>query len=227
MEMFNQKCGPQLVVMLTHNDFTVNNAEEIFESCKGSEAAFWGMKEKPLPLSRMKDLFSRMKEAGKTTVLEVVAYDAEEGLRGAEVAAECGCDILMGTKFYPSVLDFCKTHGLRYMPFVGTIEGRPSVLKGSVEEITAEAKELIGCGADGIDLLGYRYTGDTVELNKTLCMSLPGKLCIAGSVDSYQRLDEIKEAGPALFTIGSAFFENRFGGSFCEQINKVCRYVRQ
>ena len=28
------------------------------------------------------------------------------------------------------------------------------------------------------------------------------------------------------FTIGGAFFENQFGGSFAEQIDKVCAYLK-
>lgn len=216
---------PQLVVMLTYNDFTIENAEDIFEQCKDSDAVYWGMKEKPLPPERMKALFARMKECGKTTLLEVVAYSEEEGLRGAGIAVECGCDILMGTKFFPSIAEVCKKHGIRYMPFAGNIEGRPSVLTGSIDEIVNEAKEVMDKGADGVDLLGYRYTGDAVALNKALSRSIPAKVCIAGSIDSYKRLDEIKDASPALFTIGSAFFNNRFDGSICEQINKVCSYI--
>ncbi len=37
-----------LIVMLTHNDVTVNNAYEIFEQCKNSKAKFGGFKEKTL-----------------------------------------------------------------------------------------------------------------------------------------------------------------------------------
>ena len=33
---------PKLIVMLTHNDHTVENASEIFESCKHSNAEYWG-----------------------------------------------------------------------------------------------------------------------------------------------------------------------------------------
>ena len=40
-----------------------------------------------------------------------------------------------------------------------------------------------------------------------------------------QLLDEIKDAAPWTFTIGGAFFENKFGGTFAEQIDKVCDYI--
>ena len=95
--------NPNLIVMLTHNDFTVGNAAEIFEECKKSEVKYWGMKEQGLPLDEMKRLCQHMKECGKTTILEVVAYTQEEGLVGAKTAVECGFDILMGTKFSDAI----------------------------------------------------------------------------------------------------------------------------
>ena len=102
-----------LIVMLTHNDETVNNAHEIFEKCKNSDAKFWGFKEKSLPIEQMKNLYKYMKECGKTTFLEVVEYTEKEGLEGAKLALECGCDILMGTVFFDSINEFCKKNNLR------------------------------------------------------------------------------------------------------------------
>lgn len=221
----NETETPELVVMLTCNDFTIENAGEVFEQCKDSLARFWGMKELPLPLETMKSLYARMRDHGITTVLETVTYDEAGGLRGAHIAAECGCDILMGTKFHESIAAFCRSHDIRYMPFVGTIHGRPSVLSGTPEQIVAEAREAVAHGAYGVDLLGYRYVGDPVALNTTLTESLAAPVCIAGSVDSYARLDEIKRAAPRLFTIGSAFFHHRFGDTLREQIDNVCRYM--
>ena len=39
-------------------------------------------------------------------------------------------------------------------------------------------------------------------------------------------LDEVKEASPWAFTIGGAFFENKFGICFENQINKVCEHIK-
>ncbi|MDR2940625.1 MAG: hypothetical protein LBV08_09950, partial [Clostridiales bacterium] len=50
-------------------------------------------------------------------------------------------------------------------------------------------------------------------------------VCIAGSVNSYQRLDELKEFAPWAFTIGSAFIENKFEGTIGKQIDQVCEYM--
>ncbi len=218
---------PELIVMLTHNDVTVANAPEVFEECKDAKAKFWGFKEVGLPIEEMKKLYARMKECGKTTFLEVVAYTEEECLEGAKMAVECGCDILMGTLYFQSIMDYCKENDLKYMPFVGKITGRPSVLEGTIEGMIAEANDYISKGAYGIDLLGYRYVGDAVELNKKFVAGVNGPVCLAGSVNSYKRLDEVKDADSWSFTIGGAFFENKFDGTFAEQIDKVCIYMEK
>lgn len=218
---------PKLIVMLTHNDHTVENASEIFESCKNSKAQYWGFKEKPLPISEMKSLFSRMKSCGKTTFLEVVEYDEEGGLHGAKIAKECGCDILMGTVFFDSINQFCKENNMKYMPFVGQITNRPSILEGSIEDMISEAKEYLAKGVYGFDLLGYRYTGDPVKLNNAFVQAIEAPVCLAGSVDSYERLDEVIEANPWAFTVGSAFFDEKFGTDFHKQINNVCNYMEK
>lgn len=219
------KNTPELVVMLTYDDFTVKNAYEIFDECKNSKAKYWGFKEEALPLEQMKKIFSYMKQCGKITLLEVVAYTEEKCLNGAKMALECGVDFLVGTIFFDSVNDFCKEHNLKYMPFVGEIKERPSVLYGEIDDMINEAKEYISKGAYGIDLLGYRYTGDPIELNKRFVSEVDVPVCLAGSVNSYERLDEICEVSPWSFTIGSAFFDNKFGNGFYEQINNVCEYI--
>lgn len=68
------KQSPNLIVMLTHKDQTVENAYEIFEQCKDSKAQYWGWKEKGISPEDMKRLCSYIKSSGKTAVLEVVAY---------------------------------------------------------------------------------------------------------------------------------------------------------
>lgn len=219
------KNNPELIVMLTYNDRTVKNACEIFDQCKNSRAKFWGFKEEGLAPDQMKKLYAAMKECGKTTALEVVAYTENECMRGAEMAVEYGCDILMGTIFFDSVNEYCQKNNLKYLPFVGKITGRPSILEGSIEELTAEAGRYLEKGVYGIDLLGYRYTGDATALIKAFVSQVNAPVCVAGSIDSYKRLDEVKEAAPWSFTIGSAFFDGKFGGSFCEQIDKVCEYM--
>ncbi|MCQ2752088.1 MAG: hypothetical protein MJ189_03205 [Coriobacteriales bacterium] len=203
----------------------MSNAKEIFLQCKDSKAEYWGFKEVGLPKEEMIELFGLMKEANKKTVLEIVCYTEKESLEGIQTAIDCNCDYVMGTIFTDKINDLCKKHNLLYMPFVGEITGRPSILNGEIDDMLKEAQSYIDKGVYGIDLLGYRYTKDAFLLNKTLASKLDAPLCIAGSIDSYKRLDEIKEISPWAFTIGGAFFENKFNGSFKEQIDKVCNYI--
>ena len=212
----------ELIVMLTQNDRTVRDASAVFETCRDSRARLWGFKEEGIPLEEMRSLYARMKECGKQTALEVVCYSEAEGLAGAKTAAACGCDLLMGTMFSKEISRLCADHGIRYLPFVGRVTGRPSVLEGSLEQMLDQAREALAQGAWGIDLLGYRYTGDAARLNREFVAGLPGvPVVLAGSVNSFARLDEIRAADPWAFPIGSAFFEGRFGGSFRDQVDKV------
>lgn len=99
------KHTPELIVMLTHNDVTVPDAAAVFARCQHTRARYWGFKEEGLPFAEMQALFAQMKACGKTTCLEVIAYTEPECLHGAEMAAACGCDILMGrSTLTPSML---------------------------------------------------------------------------------------------------------------------------
>ena len=111
------------------------------------------------------------------------------------------------------------------MPYVGNVIERPSVLEGNIDDMIAEAKDCLEKGVDGFDLLGYRYTEDARELIERFVKEVDAPVCVAGSVDSYERLDELKDIEPWSFTIGSAFFHNCFDGTISEQIDKVCDYV--
>lgn len=218
---------PELIVMLTKNDETVPDAAELFASLRDSRAKCFGFKEKPLPLPEMKRLIAEMKACGKTTFFEVVEYTEAECLAGARAGIECGCDVLMGTVFYDSVNDLCREHGMRYMPFVGAVTERPSVLNGTAEDMIREANGYLEKGVSGFDLLGYRYTGDAYALIERFVREVGAPVCVAGSVDSYRRLDELKKISPWAFTVGSAFFDGRFPGSFKEQIDAVYAYMEK
>lgn len=218
---------PELTVMLTFLDRTAMDAAQIFEECKNSKARFWGMKEEPLSKDEMKKLYDCMKKCNKTTFLEVVAYTEEEGLDGAQLAKYCGVDVLLGTMYSDRICDFCAENNIKYMPFVGKITGRPSVLQGTVDEIIDEAKALLDKGVYGFDLLGYRYKGDAFELNRRFVKEVNAPVCLAGSIDSFDKLDEVKNINPWSFTIGTAFFEKKFGTGWTEQIDKVYDYMRK
>jgi len=218
---------PKLIVMLTHHDRTHKEALDIFESCKDLPVQEWGFKDIGIPVPDMVRLVSAMKSAGKTTFLEVVTYTERECLSAARLAIECGFDYLSGTVFYPSVFEVLKGKRIKYYPFCGKVSGNPSVLEGSVPEIVAEAQHLEQIGVDGFDLLAYRYTGDVSSLLEAFVHSVKRPVIVAGSIDSYERLDMMKRLRPWGFTIGSAFFDGKFvkGGSFRQQVEAVLRYL--
>ena len=114
------------------------------------------------------------------------------------------------------------------MPFCGRVSGRPSVLEGSIPEIINEAKEISKNGVNGFDLLAYRYVGDPEKLASEFVKKVSLPVVLAGSISSFARLDKIKEVGPWGFTIGSAFFEKKFGDlPISKQIDKVVSYVNR
>ena len=62
-------------------------------------------------------------------------------------------------------------------------------------------------------------------MNRAIVAGVDAPVCIAGSIDSFERLDEVRKAAPWAFTIGGAFFENKFGDTFAQQVNTVCDYM--
>lgn len=113
------------------------------------------------------------------------------------------------------------------MPFVGKITQRPSVLDGAIEQMVTEGKEYLKKGVYGIDLLGYRYVGDAVQVNRNITSEINAPVCIAGSVNSYQRLREIAETNARFFTIGSVFFDHIFGNDSTEAIDSLFQRIHQ
>lgn len=219
---------PDIVIMLTHHDVTVKNAAEVFEECKDIEAVkLWGFKNVGLPKDQMKALTAAMKAAGKTTFLEVVTYDEESCLDGARTAIECGFDCLMGTIYYDSVAAVLKEAGMEYMPFVGKVSGSPSILEGTNEEIIQNAKDLMAKGMTGFDILAYRHVVDGEKLAREFCAAVDAKICIAGSISSFERIDTMFDIGPWGFTMGSALFDKKFvpNGTFRENLQAVADYM--
>lgn len=219
----------ELVVMLTYRDYTVTDAYGIMKACKNTKAGCWGFKELPLPLERMKDLSRLLRSYGKTVFLEVVAYTEEACLEGAEKAVKCGVDYLIGTTYFDSVNELCNANGIRYMPYVGKVTGRPSVLSGTAERIILEAQKYMEKGVYGVNLLGYRYSGNAEALVRRVLPAMHGygiPVCLTGGINSFRQLDVIMNTAPEFFTVGSAFFDNRFGDTMAEQIDIVCEYLK-
>lgn len=220
---------PEFILMLTYNDQTVDKALELFEECKDTPVTHWGFKDVGLPAPKMKQLVKAMKQAGKTTFLEVVSLSEAEGLAGARLAVEAGFDILMGTVFFDSILAYLKDKPVKYYPFPGHVYSHPSILDGSIAQIVENALFLEGKGVQGMDLLSYRYVGDAPALLRAVVAATRLPIVSAGSIESYKRLEEVRDSGAWGFTIGSALFDKKFvpNGSFKENILAVCDWLER
>jgi len=80
---------------------------------------------------------------------------------------------------------------------------------------------------DGFDLLAYRYVKDPEKLAQQFIKEIKVPVILAGSINSFDRLDKVKQFKPWGFTIGSSFFDKKFvkDGSFREQIIRVLSYI--
>ena len=84
-------------------------------------------------------------------------------------------------------------------------------------------------GADGIDLLAYRYRGDAEELLDAVVNAVEIPVIAAGSVNSLERIRRVIQAGAAGFTIGTAIFDYHIvpEGTLEDQIIAVVNEVRR
>jgi len=220
---------PELIVMLTHHDETVQNALALFEECKDLPVTHWGFKDVGLPRQQMKELVHHMKAAGKVTYLEVVSLSEEEGMVGAKLAVEAGFDVLMGTVYFDSIHQFLKDKPIKYYPFPGHVFSHPSIVDGAIKEVVNHALFLESKGVPGMDLLAYRYVGDARKLLQEVVKATKVPIVCAGSIATTVRIAEVWEAQAWGFTIGSAFFEMKFvpEGTFKENIKAVTDWLAQ
>lgn len=218
----------ELIVMLTHNDLTVDNSLELFNQCKDLPIKFWGFKNVGIPDAAMRELIDAMKQEQKVTFLEVVTYTEESCLESAKMAVEYGFDYLTGTKWFPSVAEYLKDKPIRYYPFVGDVGGSPVWLKGSLDEVLADGKHLEETGVHGLDLVAYRYVdGDPVELAKLLVERATTEVIIAGSISSEERIQIMNDINPFAFTMGGALFDKKFApkGDFRANLERVIEFM--
>lgn len=227
--MPSQSAKPELIVMLTHHDKTVPDALELFERTSEYPITHWGFKDVGLSPQEMQTVVKAMQDAKKVTFLEVVSLSEEEGLQGARLAVELGFDILMGTVYFPSIGEYLKDKPVRYYPFPGHVHSHPSILDGTIDDIVAHACELEEYGAHGLDLLTYRYAGDAARLLAEVVQATQIPIVSAGSIASFERIQEVWDSGAWGFTIGSAFFDRQFvpDGSFEDNVWAVCDWLQK
>jgi hypothetical protein len=225
---------PKLILMFTLNDMTVTDALDYFEQVKDLQVDYFGFKEIGLEPEKMQELTRRIQKAGFESVLEVVEYDEKSILGPAQMAVDMGFDYLMGTIYFPSIWDIVgkgKDKKIKYFPFFGNIYDRPSILDGTIDELVGEAKKLEALGADGFDLLLYRYKYPEKidELISRVVKEVKVPVVSAGSINSWERLQATIDQKVWGFTIGGAFFEKKFvpNGSYRDNVKAVVDYLKE
>ncbi len=201
----------EFIFMLTWHDQTVPNALEVYDGIRSLPLRYVGFKDVGQPPSVLKHLAAEMHADGRQVMLEVVSERADDELRSVAAALEIGVDWVMGGTHPDEALRLLEGSGLKYCPFPGDVHGHPSVLTGSISDIAESARSLTAReGVHGLDLLVYRYQGDSELLVPAVLEAATGPVIAAGSVDSVDRIDWLAEQGIWAFTVGGAVFENRF-----------------
>jgi len=203
--------GLRFIFMLTRNDKTVVDAEIHLAKALSAGVHHIGFKDVGLPFNALKKLNTAIKSGGATSYLEVVSLDRESEIASARAAIDIGVDILLGGTHVNEVVPLLSGTDIQYYPFPGEIIGHPSVLAGSIDEIVSSAKLLASKdGVDGLDLLAYRSTQDVPKLMAAVCAATDIPVIMAGSIDTLKHISDVKKAGAAGFTIGTAALDGNY-----------------
>ena len=199
------------IFMLTANDKTIPNARARLDEVLEGGAKHIGFKDLGLPFNELERLAEDIRAAGCQTYLEVVSLDAESELQSVQVAIDLKVNCLLGGTRAAKVAPMLAPYPIRYFPFPGRVVNHPSVLQGSIEEITNGAMKLTEHGGvHGLDLLAYRFDGNVPELMKSVCDASDKPVIMAGSIDCEKRIAAVAQAGAAGFTVGTAAFQDAF-----------------
>jgi mannose-6-phosphate isomerase-like protein (cupin superfamily) len=203
--------GLRFIFMLTRNDKTVEDAEQHLKVALAAGVHHIGFKDVGLPFTRLKELNTAIKKGGATSYLEVVSLDKESEVASAKAAVEIGVDILLGGTNVEAVLPILKGTNIQYYPFPGRIEGHPSVLAGSIDEVVDSAVQLAAMdGVHGLDLLAYRSRENVTGLMAAVCAAVDKPVIMAGSIGSRERIEIVRRSGAAGFTIGTAALDGDY-----------------
>jgi hypothetical protein len=194
----------EFIFMLTRDDMTLTDARAVYASIAGSGVTHVGCKDVGLPRDELSALMDDIKRNGHTTHLEVVSETPEDTLKSARAAAEIGPDYLIGGTVIEPIQEILAGTSIKFFPYVGEIVGHPCLLRGSIDRICDDARRAEAAGVDGINLLAYRYDGDVPELVRAVSDATSLPLICAGSVDSIERIEELRDLGVWAFTIGTA-----------------------
>lgn len=218
--------------MLTHNDKTVDNAQEVLESLAATGLTHVGFKDVGATPELQKALTLKAHEMGMTVYLEIVSVDKEDEMQSVQAAIAAGVDWIVGGKFAPEAVELLKGTKIKFAPFPGQVIGHPSALEGTIEEIAQHAADLVAMdGVSGVDLLAYRHkTVDPLELTNAVAKRIaPYPVVAAGSVVNLEQIQGLAKAGAWGFTIGGAIFDGVLPGEkdVVSQVHTALDFAKQ
>ena len=199
------------IFMLTRNDRTVEDAGCLVDQVCDLGVTHIGFKDVGVPTATMQELVRKIRHRGGVCYLEVVSTTPEAVIRSLESGAALGVDRILGGTDIPAARRILGDLS-RYFPFPGRPVGHPTRLDGSSALVAEHCEKARAMGCGGVDLLAYRATqAEPLDLVRAARSALPdGKLIVAGSVNSRQRIHALAESGVDAFTIGSAVFDGSF-----------------
>ena len=219
------------IFMLTNQDKTIENCLEVFDELKHLDFQYVGFKDIGVDKSKLISLSQKIKDSGKKLFLEVVSLNEEDEMRSANTGVELGVDYLMGGTRVNVVEKIISNTNIKYMPFPGKIVGHPSVLEGTIDEITESAISLSSNKhVYGLDLLSYRFKGNVEKLIENVVNKSKVPIVSAGSIDSEERIKIVSDLKVWGFTIGSAIFDLKFANgssSLTDQMEHVLELTKK
>lgn len=220
------------IFFLTYHDRTIPTADRVLADVKDLGVRNIGFKDVGIPFDRLEKLKADIDAAGLTSYIELVSEDEESIRRSAKAAVALQVDYIIGgySEYAEDVLSIVKGTQTKFYPYIGKVSGIPGVLRGTLSEIVDDARRKQDMGANGVDLLAYRYAeGDPEELLDAVVQAVEIPVIAAGSVGTPERIQRVLAAGAAGFTIGTAIFDCRVvpGGSMEDQVHAVLAATSQ
>lgn len=233
----------EFIFMLTRQDRTIADVPAVLDQLKPlagpTGLGHIGFKDVGAQWEELAALVAAIRAMGAVSYMEMVATEPEAELAAAHLAARIGVDYLMGGTQIEAVLGILAAESggesradaasqrTGYLPFAGIPQGHPTRLGGSPERIAEDCRRFLALGCQGCDLLAYRAEeAEPLALIRAArdAMGDTGRLVVAGSVDSPERIRAIRRAGADAFTIGSAAFDGSFSphkGALRSQLEDV------
>jgi hypothetical protein len=199
------------IFMLTRDDRTIEDAEEIVDVVTDLGVRHIGFKDIGVPPPMLARLVDRIRRRGAMCYLEVVSTTSEAVAVSLATGAALGVDrVLGGTDLAAAQRALGALAS--YYPFPGRPVGHPTRLHGSAGDVERDARKAREAGCGGVDLLAYRAAdADPLALVQAARRGVgTGRLIVAGSVRSADQIRALAAAGADAFTIGSAVFDGTF-----------------